>query len=297
MIVNPAAGNGRAKAVGRDATIRFAESRADFDLVETAAPEEAQLRAEEFLDREADGVIVVVGGDGTLHEVVQAFGRRPGRGTLAFLPAGGGNDAARTIGLPRDAALAARVALEGASRHLDLGICNGEFFFNGVGVGFDGAANAAYRRVPLLRGFPAYLAAALATLATYRKPRLKLECSDGAWEGPALLCAVGNGPSCGGGFRITPDADPADGLLDACVLGDFGRFEALGLLPKTLSGGHRNHPKASFFRSRELVVSADRELVAHFDGEVRKIEGPMRFSVAPGAIRVRVPQLPNILRP
>jgi diacylglycerol kinase (ATP) len=295
--VNPAAGNGRAKAVGRAAALSLARRAIDFEMVETSAPGHAQALAQEFLDREAEGVVAVVGGDGTLHEAVQAFGRRPGRGVLMFLPAGGGNDASRTIGIPASSPDAGRLAASDAERQLDLGICDGEFFFNGVGVGFDGAANAAYRRVPLLHGFPAYLAAALATLATYRKPRLKLECSDGAWEGPALLCAVGNGPSCGGGFRVTPDADPADGQLDACVLGDFSRLEALRLLPKTLSGAHRNHPKARFFRSRELVVEADRALFAHFDGEVRKVEGPMRFSVAPGAIRVRVPRLPNILRP
>ncbi len=109
------------------------------------------------------------------------------------------------------------------------------------------------------------------------------------WKGRAVLCAIGNGPSCGGGFLLTPDASAADGELDACVLGDFGKLEALANLPKALSGAHRNHRKATFFRGKTFTLDSDRPLFAHADGEIRKPDFPVRFSVVPGAIRVRAP--------
>lgn len=232
---------------------------------------------------------MAVGGDGTVHEIVQAMGAAPGRGVLCFVPAGGGNDAARTIGSPRKVGPAADLAVDGEEKVLDLGAMDGEFFFSGVGVGLDGAAAAKSKEFQRLRGLPAYLAAAVATIVSYEKPILKLEGDFGSWEGKALLCAVGNGPSCGGGFLLTPDASPSDGALDACVIGDLGRLETLANLPKALFGAHRNHPKARFFRGKGFTLGSDRPLFAHADGEIRKPEFPVRFSVVPAAIRVKVP--------
>jgi len=286
VVVNPAAGNGRARRAVVSAARALRALGADFEIVRTLEPGHASALARDFIAAEPEGVLAVVGGDGTVHEAVQAFGASPGRGLLAFLPAGGGNDAHRTIGSPKGIERAAAVAVSGAEKRLDLGICGGEFFFNGVGIGFDGETAARSKQFARLRGLPAYLAAALATIAAYEKPVLRLDGGAAPWEGPALLCAVGNGPSCGGGFLLTPDASASDGLLDACVLGDFGRFETLANLPKALYGGHRRHPKAVFARSRTFTLSADRPLFAHADGEIRRPDFPVSFSVAPGAIRV-----------
>src|SRR5437016_2070849 len=100
VVVNPAAGNGRAgrSAVAAARTLRALG--ADFEIVRTLEPGHATELAAEFIAAEPDGVLAVVGGDGTVHEAVQAFGRAPGRGVLAFIPAWGGNDARRTIGSP-----------------------------------------------------------------------------------------------------------------------------------------------------------------------------------------------------
>jgi len=287
VVVNPAAGNGRAREHAVRAVKALRAASAEFDVVRTREPGHATELARNFAAAEADGVIAVVGGDGTAHEVVQALGESGGRGVLAFLPSGGGNDARRTIGSPADFSGAIRTAVSGSEKRLDLGLFAGEYFLNGVGIGLDGAAAARSKEFRSLRGFPAYLAAALATIATYEMPRLVLEGGGARWEGRGLLCAVGNGPSCGGGFLLTPDARADDGLLDACVMGDFGRWEALANLPKALKGGHRNHPKASFFRGGEFTFSADRPLVAHADGEIRRPELPVAFSIRPGAIRVK----------
>ncbi|MGH9442829.1 MAG: diacylglycerol/lipid kinase family protein [Thermoanaerobaculia bacterium] len=290
---NPAAGNGREPRRLAKAVARLRERKADFEVCVTTAPGHATELARDFLAAEPDGVLVAVGGDGTVHEIVQAMGSAPGKGALCFVPAGGGNDAARTIGSPRAPEAAVDLALEGAEKVLDLGLFGREFFFNGVGVGLDGATAAKSKEFRRLRGLPAYLAAALATIARYENPVLKLEGDSGCWEGRALLCAVGNGPSCGGGFLLTPDASPSDGDLDACMLGDFGRLEALANLPKALSGAHRNHPKASFFRGASFALDSDRPLFAHADGEIRRPEFPMKFTVVPGAIRVRAPGFPR----
>ena len=288
VVVNPAAGNGRARHDVVAAARALRTLGADFEIVRTLGPGHATGLVRDFIAAEENGVVAVVGGDGTIHEAIQAFGSAPGRGLLAFLPAGGGNDARRTIGSPRNIERAASVAVRGEEKRLDLGVFAGEFFFNGVGIGLDGATAARSKEFRFLRGLPAYLAAAVATIAVYDNPVVQVEGDGFAWEGRALLCAIGNGPSCGGGFLLTPDASPADGLLDACVLGDFGRLETLANLPKALYGGHRGHPKATFGRSRAFTLSADRPLTAHADGEIRRPEFPVSFSVAPGAIRVLV---------
>lgn len=289
MIVNPAAGNGRAAAAGQRVSNQLEARGAKFDLVETKAAGHAVELAAEFLAAEPAGTILGVGGDGTVHELVQAFGRQPLRGSLCFVPAGGGNDAARTIGCPRRLEAAVDLALDGGERLLDLGACDGEFFFNGVGIGLDGETAARSKSFTRLKGLPAYLAAALATIARYEAPRFRIEAGDVSWEGRGVLCAVGNGPSCGGGFLLTPDARPDDGVLDACVLGEFGRLEMLVNLPRALFGGLRAHPKATFFRSPALTVHADRSVLAHADGEVRRLRFPAAFSLLPQAIRVKVP--------
>jgi diacylglycerol kinase (ATP) len=286
VVVNPAAGNGRAGHAVAAAARTLRALGADFEIVRTLERGHATELARAFITTEPEGVLAVVGGDGTVHEAIQAFGANPGRGLLAFLPAGGGNDARRTIGSPKGIEQAAAVAAGGLEKTIDLGVFAGEFFFNGVGVGLDGETAARSKEFTRLRGLPAYLAAAIATIARYENPTLKLEGQDFRWEGPALLCAIGNGPSCGGGFLLTPDASASDGLLDACLLGDFGRLETLANLPKALYGGHRRHPKAAFARSAAFTLWSDRPLFAHADGEVRRPDFPVSFSAAAGAIRV-----------
>jgi diacylglycerol kinase (ATP) len=286
VVVNPAAGNGRAGHAVAAAARTLRALGADFEIVRTLERGHATELARAFIAAEPEGVLAVVGGDGTVHEAIQAFGANPGQGLLAFLPAGGGNDARRTIGSPKGIEQAAAVAANGLEKTLDLGVFAGEFFFNGVGVGLDGETAARSKEFTRLRGLPAYLAAAIATIARYENPSLRLEGRDFRWEGPALLCAIGNGPSCGGGFLLTPDASASDGLLDACLLGDFGRLETLANLPRALYGGHRRHPKAAFARSAAFTLWSDRPLFAHADGEIRRPDFPVTFSVAPGAIRV-----------
>ena len=287
VILNPAAGNGRARSEAAAVTRRLRELGAEFELVRTLAPGHATELARDFAANEPDGVVAVIGGDGTVHEVVQALGVSGGRGVLAFIPGGGGTDARRTIGSPKDLLAAVDAAAGGAEKRIDLGRFGGELFFNGVGVGLDGAAAARSKAFARLRGLPAYLLAAVATIATYEPPVMTLEGDGERREGRALLCAIGNGPSCGGGFLLTPDARGDDGLLDACLFGELGRLRTLATLPKALTGAHRTHPKAAFLRSASFTLSADRPLFAHADGEIRRPDFPASFTVLPAAIRVR----------
>lgn len=290
VIVNPAAGNGRAASAGRRVAAHLHARGAGFEVVETRGRNHAEELAGEFLAAQEHGVVVAVGGDGTVHEVVQAFGAYPRRGSLCFVAAGGGNDAARTFGIPRGIERSAELALTGREELFDLGSCDGGLFVNGVGIGLDGETAERSKEFKRLRGLPAYLAAALLTIARYRHPVFRLESGGEVWEGRGLLCAVGNGPSCGGGFLLTPEAKPADGLLDACLLGDFTRLEMLANLPKALFGAHRSHRKAHFFRAKEFTLWSDPPVLGHADGEVFHPQFPVRFSVLPAAIRVRVPQ-------
>lgn len=287
IIINPAAGRGRARALARDVAVAFSARGANFDCVHTREPGHAEELADAFLQIEPAGIVVAVGGDGTVHEIVRALARNPGRGSLGFIAAGTGNDAGRTLSADGTIGAAVEAAMSGHSRPLDIGLFDAEPFLNGVGIGLDGETAARAMAIRWLRGTLSYAGAAIWTLASWENPRLRIEV-DGemAFDGSAMLCAVGNGPTCGGGFRLTPAAVPDDGLLDVCVLGDFGRLEALRSIPAAFSGGHVSFSKAHFFRGRRIELRADRPLLAHADGEIRRPSYPATYEVRPAAIRV-----------
>jgi diacylglycerol kinase (ATP) len=291
FIFNPAAGRGRAR---RDLPrLRAALEKAGVsgDWKETRAPDHGIALAAESV-REGVDVVVAVGGDGTENEVVGGLMSIPSEKRPAFglLPAGTGNDYAHLLGLsPRDPEGAARVLARGATRMLDVGDVNGRFFANGVGVGFDGSVAENAATMTWMKGFPAYLVAVFITLAHWRNFGLTARVDGETLEGRTLLAAIGIGPRSGGGFWLTPDARPDDGLFDFCRLGDFGKLEALRHLPKALTGKHVHLEKTTMRRAKEIVLSADRPITAHVDGNLLRgvaCEEPLVFRIHPGALRV-----------
>jgi YegS/Rv2252/BmrU family lipid kinase len=291
FIFNPAAGKGR--AVRHVAAIREAVAAAGFDpdFRHTQEPGHGVFLAEAAA-RDGASVVVAVGGDGTVNEVVGGLMRvdpalRP---ALGLIPIGTGNDYAKVLGLkPGDFRGAAAAITAPRTRFLDAGEVNGRFFANGVGLGFDGAVAERAGRMRLVEGFPAYLASVFAVLASWRNFELTVEADGEKSNGRALLATVGIGPCCGGGFYLTPDARPDDGLFDLCRLGDFGKLEAVANLPKALSGKHVGHVKTSIRRARRILLRSDRPLTAHVDGNLMLSVGypePLEFRIHPGALRV-----------
>ncbi|MGA7992293.1 MAG: diacylglycerol kinase family protein [Thermoanaerobaculia bacterium] len=291
---NPVAGKGRASR-DRDA-IRAALERAGAGgtFVETQRAGHGIALAEEAA-RDGAEAVVAIGGDGTVNEVANGLLRVPEarRPLFGVVPDGTGNDYGYLLGLrPGDLDGAARVIAAGASRVLDAGEVNGRFFANGVGLGFDGAVAEAAAKVRYLKGFPAYLWSVFAVLRAWENFELTLTVDGRRISGRAFLAAVANGPRSGGGFLLAPDARPDDGLLDVCRLGDLGKLEALRHLPKALDGSHAGLPWVTLLHGREVVLTSDRPLTAHVDGNLATGVAhpvPLRIRILPRALRVLAP--------
>lgn len=296
IIANPTAGNGRVRRLlpwlADDATRSGARL-----AVTTRAGEAEELTAEAA----ANGIarVVVVGGDGTLQEAVNGLAEARSEVVLGLLPAGSGNDLARSLGLPRHPRKALDVAR--GSDHVTIDVAEAtdgggrrRRFASAGGTGFDAqvAETMARPRAAWQRGRIGYLVSALAELRRYRNAQVRLSWQDGtrgelSAELGALLVAFANGPYYGGGMRIAPAARPDDGELELCIVGDISRLEALRQLPGLYRGAHVGHPAVRFVRARTLRIEGDPAPV-HLDGEPFG-RLPLAVTVHPAALRVAAP--------
>jgi len=233
--------------------------------------------------------VVAMGGDGTVGACAAGLGEAGPdcRAALGLIPAGGGNDIARVLGLPFSDPLAAATLLPTlVPRRVDLVRAGERLFLNSAGAGFDSEASRfANQRLakapPRLR----YIGAMLAELALWRPACFRIALDGRQLEARGWLVAIGNGQSYGGGMRIAPDARLDDALLDVVVIGELSRLDFLATFPKIYSGRHIGHPGISVSRAARVELDADRPLAVHLEGELSGTL-PVTFEVVPGAIRV-----------
>ncbi len=288
LVVNPAAAGGRVGKHWPRLRERLRAAGFDVPFTMTQAPGHASELAAEAAARGVE-VVVAAGGDGTICEVVQGL-HDAGRGALAILPLGTGNDSARTLGVPLRLEDAASTALAGARRRFDLIGVGDRVVFNAIGVGLLGAINVNAAGIKVVRGIAAYLAAAAGSLFRYRGPHVRLESNGFDWQGRMVILAVHGGPSTGGGFRLAPSARPDDGEGDACLVEEIGlcrRLHRLGTaLRGTLGEQRGSHP----FRFTSLRLETAESLPAHLDGNPYHVEPPgVTFEVLPAAQEFVVP--------
>ena len=279
VIVNPAAGRGRAARVWQ----RLRDEHRSVECVLTEAPGHARRLARDAVARDVERV-VVVGGDGTVSEV--AGGVAGTRVAVGVVPAGTGNDFSRALGVPTATGAAARLALEGPAQWVDLGQARiGErsvAFVNVAGCGFDAEVVRRTSAAPRLGGTLPYLIGIVRTLSAFRPRPMRFHVDGRLLERCSLGVAVANGPRYGGGMLIAPRAAIDDGLFDICLIGNVSPVQVLALLPRLYAGTHGGHRAVEFFKCRELrvepVVSADVSCQA--DGELLG-EVPVTFSIQP----------------
>jgi diacylglycerol kinase (ATP) len=289
LIANPAAAKGRGLFIARRLEGELRAGGISVDRHVTSGPGDATRLAGQAV---ADGVdaLVACGGDGTVHEVVQALAGTPVR--LAVAPAGRGNDLARALGIPRDPPGLAKMVLTGCTRSLDLGAAGDLRFASVATLGFDAAVSQrAARGVRFLRGTAAYVAAVLLALARFRAPVVEIHGAGHAYRGPILLAATANTPLYGGGMQIAPGARPDDGLFRVCLIREVGRLRVLQLLPLVMSGSHPRHPAVEIWDTPYLEVTADPPSVLYADGELLGTT-PIRLEILPRALQVLVPPPP-----
>jgi diacylglycerol kinase (ATP) len=203
------------------------------------------------------------------------------------IPAGGGNDAARSLGLPADDPLAAAGMLTRLRRRpADLATVGGRAYLNVAGAGFDSEVNRlANQRLRWARGRPRYVGAVLAELVVGRTASFELALDGQPERLSGWLVAVANGPSYGGGMLVAPRASLADGLLEVVVIGAIGKLEFLRTFPKVFSGRHVDHPAVAVHRAARVDLAADRPLAVYADGEPAGTL-PATFEVRPAAVTV-----------
>lgn len=292
VIVNPAAAGGR---LGREWP-RLERLVAGHGLRAPVWRTEAPGHATELARRavsEGAATVVVAGGDGTVCEAAEGL-HRAGHGELAILPLGTGNDAARTLGVPIGLELAVRVALDGVPRRVDLIAVGERVVLNAIGIGLTADINRRAAQVKWVRGIAVYAATAAVSLFAYTPPTVRLSANGTAgYEGPMTMLAVHNGPTTGGGFRLTPAADPSDGLLDACLVGAVGPLGRLVRLVGGLRGTLHRMAGSLELAAPSLELGFDAPLPVHLDGNQAVLEPPSAtFSILPLALAVRAPAAP-----
>ena len=285
LLVNPTSGKGRGARLLEPVAGRLRSSGVDVDVVTGRDADEAFDRVRDRVAAGLDGV-VAVGGDGLVNIALQVVA-----GTdvpLGVVPAGSGNDIARALGLSLDDPVAAvDLVVRGTTRAVDLGRANGRWFAGVLGSGFDSMVNERANRMSWPSGRSRYNLAILAELRTFRPVPYELVLDGEPWTTEAMLVAVGNGSSYGGGMRVCPDARLDDGLLDITVLGPISKPEFLRVFPTVYKGTHVRHPAVTVRRARQVTLTSP-GVTAYADGE-RVSVLPVTCDVVPDGMRVFAP--------
>jgi YegS/Rv2252/BmrU family lipid kinase len=304
LVHNPTAGGGRAGRLVPEVAARLAADGVEAERHQTRSLEDARLAACQAAT--SFDAVVAVGGDGTVGACAAGLAdaapvrpegsggppgwspREPGtRAALGVIPAGGGNDAARSLGLPAGDPLAAAGLLTRLHRRpADLAWVAGRAYLNVAGAGFDSEVNRiANHRLGWAGNRPRYVGAVLAELVVGRTAQFRLSLDGQATELRGWLVAVANGPSYGGGMLVAPQASLADGLLEVVVISGIGKLEFLRTFPKVFSGRHVEHPAVAVHRAARVELDADRPLAVYADGEPAGTL-PATFEVRRAAITV-----------
>lgn len=291
LIVNPAARHGATRRL-MPAIQHLLDGVAEYSVQFSAGPRHAFDLARTGCGYDA---IVAVGGDGTAHEVLNGLmahdsSERPDFGVV---PTGSGNDYAHTLGMSDDLSTALRQITTARRVKVDLGLCNGTWFGESVSVGLDARVTA--RAVELkistrLTGLPLYLRALMYVLNHQYYPHhvaIRYD-DDEPFDTDLLIVAATNGPTYGGGFRITPDSVYDDGLLDTCRIDMLRRPEAYARLPFVVLGRHTRMRPVHMKRAKRLTIVSEQPIEGQIDGEVL-LESAYDIQVVPAALTALVP--------
>ena len=305
VLVNPVSAGGH--TMRRWPHIRAALFRAGVAMNAhlTLAPGDATLVTRREIARNGVRRVVAVGGDGTLNEVVNGcFDDRCtplAEGiSVGLIPSGTGSDLRRTLGLPTDPDAAARVLAGGSVRQIDLGrIDFGDgshrLFVNVADCGLGGEVVARVNRSREKRGGPVgtavFLGVSIRELMSYRNREVLLTIDGQESRRRVQQVVVANGRCFGGGMRIAPDADPADGLLDVVVVGDVSRIGALRAVPRLFRGTHLALAVVEVHRARSVrIAAADLEEPPRFDVDGEQLgRAPAEITILPGALCFAAP--------
>lgn len=287
VIINPTAGNHKCKKLSPLLKSKLLEKGIahHFSFSQYSGHiEELALQA----IRQGYEKIIVCGGDGTIHEAINAL---VGSDVLlGVLPLGTGNDFARNLGIKEDLDFACRVLDQGKVRKVDVVKVNGSRYYGSVGgIGFDSeVASLANRYKKFSSGINIYTLSILAKLFTYKFKNVEITYDTESYKGEILMAAFGNTEWYGGGINITPTALMDDGWLDICIVDKINKAKLLLLFPSAFKGNHIKFSEVNLHRAKNISISSETPLQLLGDGEII-CQTPVSLEVVPQALKVIAP--------
>ena len=296
LIVNLTAGGGKPHKHLNTVLKYLKENGLNFKMCTTSHQGEAVELAQKAADNGAE-LIVSVGGDGTVNEIVNGIIKSKNDPPLGIIPLGWANDFIKSTNIPSDIIEACKILIKGKIKKIDVGVINDQIYFaNLCGIGFD--AEVAHLANQIKNTHPNWntLGAFIYVFATVKKllspfsyHNVKIKFDGKEIHSKILFIAIGNGKFYGGRFKITPEAILDDGLLEICLVEEMGRFKYLSIIPKAFKGTHSSVKGINFYRAKEVLIQSSEPILAQVSGEV--IEGQKEFSITllPKSLKLIVP--------
>lgn len=279
IILNPSAAKGTAIGKKPEIDKLLRDAGLDYTLIVSEKPGAPVALAAQAREQGYD-VVVAVGGDGTVNEVINGLmaAKMAGQAipALGVIPAGRGNDFAASMGIPPDMIHAVQTIASGQSRKIDIGHLTGgdypegKYFGNGIGIGFDTIVGFEAAKLPsFLSGTPGYFIAAIKTMFLYYKAhRYRVVLDQAVIEQPCLIVSIMNGRRMGSSFMMAPRSQPDDGLLNLMIIDQVSRMGIIKLMGKIMSGSQEGQPFVKMPLSGTVEITAlTGSLPVHADGE------------------------------
>jgi len=296
LIINLTAGGGKPRSHLKTIFKYLKENGFNFKVSYTSHHGEAIELAQKAADKGIE-LIVSVGGDGTVNEIVNGIMQSKNDPILGIIPLGWANDFIKSVNIPPDVTQACKILVQGKTKKIDVGVINKKIYFANIcGVGFDAEvaqyANQIKNRHPnwrILSAFVYIFATIKKLLSPFRCHNVKIKIDEQEIRAKILFIAISNGKIYGGRFKITPEAILDDGLLDICLVEEMGRFKYLSIIPKVFKGTHGSIKGISFYKAKEIIVQSSEPILAQVSGEV--IEGQKNYTITlqPKKLKLIVP--------
>jgi YegS/Rv2252/BmrU family lipid kinase len=295
IIVNPAAGAGKTAKKWPQIMVLLKSMGLDFKHDITEAPGHAVELAKAAV-KKGYKIVVSVGGDGTIHEIVNGLHEAGATTDVAvgIVNTGTGADYIRTLGVPRRYKEACKCLLSRGRRIVDLGVVEytkggqrqKRLFVNFAGIGFDAeVVRATTEKFKALGDMPSYLMGLFSTLMSYENRDVSIIVDGEHGERRVCTILLNNGRYGGGGMMPAPNADPSDGFFDVVIIDDITKPDLIMSIPRIYRGTHLTHPKVTLLRAREVEIIPTLTSAVQADGELLG-EAPARFTVLPAALKV-----------
>lgn len=288
VIINPKAGRGNTE---RELDNIKNALRDVFQITvhETKNRENAVHLTKLLVDKENFNLIAV-GGDGTIHEVVNGImlSKKRDKVKLGIIPSGSGNDFARELKIPKNYEEAVNLIKYGWTKKIDVGMINDWYFINSVGIGFNAFVTKESYKITKLKGLPLYLTAVIKSLFKYSSKKFTILAGDKTIFAKGFTIEAGNGTAAGGGFYLTPDAELDDGLIDICTVFDANFFSRVFILMDVLKKRHKTNKYVTIWKEPAFKIINHEFKNIHLDGEHKEIEEgtPLNISLINKGITV-----------